>query len=163
MSEDELNEIKKIYPEWQGIKRNYTKDETGNKYGKLTVLYRGLEEGTQRHARWICKCDCGNITSVSGRHLRDGEVSSCGKCRKTEYSSGTDFYKEQRSKMTPAFREKIKQRDNYTCQKCGLSIYDEPHLLLEVDHIIPISKGGMSTEDNLITLCWQCNRLKGGN
>lgn len=67
----------------------------------------------------------------------------------------------QRALMTSKLREKIKQRDNYTCQKCGLSINDERNLLLEIDHIIPISKGGMSTEKNLQTLCWKCNRTKG--
>ncbi|GED20643.1 hypothetical protein KGI01_23840 [Kurthia gibsonii] len=63
--------------------------------------------------------------------------------------------------MTSKLREKIKERDNYTCQNCNLSINDEPNLLLEIDHIIPISKGGMSSEDNLQTLCWKCNRSKG--
>lgn len=67
----------------------------------------------------------------------------------------------QRALMTSKLREKIKERDNYTCQKCGISIDDESHLLLEIDHIIPISKGGMSTEENLQTLCWKCNRTKG--
>lgn len=67
----------------------------------------------------------------------------------------------QRALMTSKLREKIKQRDNYACQKCGLSINDEKNLLLEIDHIIPISKGGISTEENLQTLCWKCNRTKG--
>lgn len=62
--------------------------------------------------------------------------------------------------MTSKLREKIKGCDNYTCQNCNLSINDEPNLLLEIDHIIPISKGGMSSEDNLQTLCWKCNRSK---
>ena len=31
----------------------------------------------------------------------------------------------------------------------------------EIDHIIPVSKGGLTTEDNLQTLCWRCNRSKG--
>ena len=35
------------------------------------------------------------------------------------------------------------------------------NLLLEVDHIIPIIKGGLTKEDNLQTLCWKCNRSKG--
>lgn len=68
--------------------------------------------------------------------------------------------KYQRSLMTKTLRENIKQRDNYTCQCCGISIYQEPHLLLEIDHIIPVSKGGITTEDNLQTLCWKCNRSK---
>ncbi|MGL4949984.1 MAG: HNH endonuclease [Anaeroplasmataceae bacterium] len=67
----------------------------------------------------------------------------------------------QRSLMTSKLREKIKQRDKYTCQKCGLSTNQEKNLLLEIDHIMPISKGGMSTEENLQTLCWKCNRTKG--
>ncbi|MCU9808106.1 HNH endonuclease [Paraclostridium sp. AKS46] len=67
----------------------------------------------------------------------------------------------QRALMTSSLREKIKERDNYTCQKCGISTNDERNLLLEIDHIIPISKGGMSTEENLQTLCWKCNRTKG--
>lgn len=67
----------------------------------------------------------------------------------------------QRALMTPYLREKIKKRDNYTCQSCGVSINQEPHLLLEIDHIVPLSKGGLTTEDNLQTLCWKCNRTKG--
>lgn len=67
----------------------------------------------------------------------------------------------QRALMTSSLREKIKQRDKYTCKKCGLSVEDEPNLLLEIDHIIPLSKNGLTTEDNLQTLCWKCNRSKG--
>lgn len=82
-----------------------------------------------------------------------------------EYLSGIVKFRKsaagQRALMTSKLREKIKQRDNYTCQKCGLSINDERNLLLEIDHIMPISKGGMSTEENLQTLCWKCNRTKG--
>lgn len=67
----------------------------------------------------------------------------------------------QRSLMTSHLREKIKERDNYKCCSCRLGIVDEPNLLLEIDHIIPLSKGGMTTYDNLQTLCWKCNRTKG--
>lgn len=68
--------------------------------------------------------------------------------------------KYQRALMTEKLRATIKERDNYTCQKCGISIAQEPHLLLEIDHIIPISKNGKTTLDNLQTLCWKCNRSK---
>lgn len=66
----------------------------------------------------------------------------------------------QRSLMTPELRQQILRRDNWTCQRCGNSIYREPNLLLEVDHIIPISKGGKTISSNLQTLCWKCNRSK---
>ena len=67
----------------------------------------------------------------------------------------------QRALMTAKLREKIKDRDNYTCRICNLSTSDEPNLLLEIDHIIPLSKGGITSENNLQTLCWRCNRTKG--
>lgn len=66
----------------------------------------------------------------------------------------------QRALMTSKLRNAIKARDNHTCCYCSVSLANEPHLLLEVDHIIPLSKGGMSTSDNLQTLCWRCNRSK---
>ena len=77
-----------------------------------------------------------------------------------------DWIREQRNKMNRKYkngltlRQYILNRDNYTCKRCGVSKYSEPHLLLEVDHIIPVSKGGASVENNLQTLCWQCNRSK---
>ncbi|HAN21928.1 MAG: hypothetical protein DKM50_05180 [Candidatus Margulisiibacteriota bacterium] len=67
----------------------------------------------------------------------------------------------QRALMTSNLREIIKIRDNYTCKKCGLSINDEKNLLLEIDHIVPLAKGGITSENNLQTLCWKCNRSKG--
>lgn len=70
------------------------------------------------------------------------------------------FSKEQRSLMTNKLREHIKKRDNFTCRNCGNSVYLEPNLLLEIDHIMPVSKGGCTVEENLQTLCWKCNRAK---
>ncbi len=67
----------------------------------------------------------------------------------------------QRALMTASLRERIKTRDNYTCRQCKLSTNDEKNLLLEIDHVIPLSKGGITSEDNLQTLCWKCNRSKG--
>lgn len=71
------------------------------------------------------------------------------------------FAKEQRVLMTPKLRDAIKERDHYTCCNCGNSTLTEPNLLLEIDHIIPVSKGGLTEESNLQTLCWKCNRSKG--
>lgn len=67
----------------------------------------------------------------------------------------------QRALMTSNLREKIKNRDNFTCKICALSVADEKNLLLEIDHIMPLSKGGITSEENLQTLCWKCNRSKG--
>lgn len=69
----------------------------------------------------------------------------------------------QRALMTTALHREIKARDHYACARCGVSLAAEPHLLLEVDHIMPVSKGGLSVRENLQTLCWKCNRSKGAN
>ena len=67
----------------------------------------------------------------------------------------------QRALMTPKLRNYIKERDRFTCKHCGNGTEREANLLLEIDHIIPISKGGLTEETNLQTLCWKCNRSKG--
>ena len=46
-------------------------------------------------------------------------------------------------------RQQIKECDNYTYRYCGNSIHKEPNLLLEIDHIISIKKGGLTKEENL--------------
>lgn len=67
----------------------------------------------------------------------------------------------QRALMTSKLRDRIKERDRYTCKFCNLSTEVERNLLLEIDHVIPLSRGGFTTESNLQTLCWRCNRTKG--
>lgn len=59
------------------------KDETGNKYGLLTVLERVYpHQRAYKNAYWKCQCECGNITTVEGSKLRSGETKSCGCLRK---------------------------------------------------------------------------------
>lgn len=54
-------------------------DEIGNKYGLLTVIARSEEHKKKTsRAYWVCQCECGNTTVVSGSHLRKGEIQSCG-------------------------------------------------------------------------------------
>lgn len=54
-------------------------DETGKRYGKLTVIKK-IENtfNTRAGVMWQCLCDCGNIKNVIGVDLRQGLVSSCG-------------------------------------------------------------------------------------
>ncbi len=55
-------------------------------------------------------------------------------------------------------RRAVFERDNYTCQYCGCSGNEAD---LEIEHIIPISKGGNDDIRNLATACKTCNRTKG--
>lgn len=66
---------------------------------------------------------------------------------------------QERNRVTPSVRYRVIARDGGRCCLCGRSAKDG--VTLEVDHIIPISKGGTSDEENLQTLCRDCNRGKG--
>lgn len=68
------------------------------------------------------------------------------------------FVQEQRRIMTDDMRYNVLKRDGFRCCICGATAKDG--VKLEVDHIIPVSKGGKSTMDNLQTLCERCNRGK---
>lgn len=52
-------------------------DLTGQKFGRLTVIERNGSD-SDGHARWLCKCDCGNETTVTANQLKDGSTKSCG-------------------------------------------------------------------------------------
>lgn len=51
---------------------------------------------------------------------------------------------------------KVYARDNYTCRYCGITAVP-----MTVDHIICWEVGGPSTEQNLLTACRKCNKLRG--
>lgn len=57
-------------------------------------------------------------------------------------------------------RFEIFQRDKFKCQTCGASAKSDD-ARLEVDHRIPLSRGGDNSDENLWTLCFACNRGKG--
>lgn len=66
--------------------------------------------------------------------------------------------KEQRKMMTSRLRKQIAIRDNFTCRRCGKFMPD--YVGLQIDHIIPISKGGKTVPSNLQVLCSKCNLSK---
>ena len=70
----------------------------------------------------------------------------------------TKKVKNSRRRISGTTRQNVLMRDNYTCQICGATVKDGAKL--EIDHIIPYSKGGTNKENNLQVLCQQCNREK---
>jgi hypothetical protein len=73
-------------------------------------------------------------------------------------ASGPPIVSRRRARISVHRRFQIFRRDKYECQICHRT--DEP---LELDHIIPVCHGGSDECDNLQTLCWDCNRGKGGS
>lgn len=55
---------------------NWKMSEHGVPDSKLTVIQEAKSK--EGRAYWLCKCDCGNTTIVSGKNLRNGNTKSCG-------------------------------------------------------------------------------------
>lgn len=62
-----------------------------------------------------------------------------------------------RRAISKKVRFEIFWRDNFTCRYCGCK---PPDVILEVDHIEPVSLGGSCEFENLLTSCFDCNRGK---
>lgn len=60
-----------------------------------------------------------------------------------------------------AFERAISRNGEYQCACCGMT--DQSRVFFQVDHIIPMNKGGKSVSENLQILCRKCNGTKGDN
>lgn len=69
-----------------------------------------------------------------------------------------DFLSMRRQKSIKLNRTNIFKRDSNICQYCGRKIEANT---LTIDHVVPKSKGGANTWDNLTTACFKCNTKKG--
>jgi len=58
-------------------------------------------------------------------------------------------------KLPPVNRREVLRRDGYRCQYCGTNGF------LTIDHVLPRSRGGPHTWDNVVAACNACNSRKG--
>lgn len=75
-------------------------------------------------------------------------------------SSASSFGEKQRiAGRDPSLRlrYRVLKRDNFSCVQCGASPATDISVSLHIDHVVPWSKGGDTTLDNLQTLCEACN------
>ena len=111
--------------------------EHGFPNSRLKVLYRDLSKKS-RKTYWICQCECGNIKSIQGTHLREGTLS-CGCLQKETFSKITkkDLVKQKFGKLTV-----IKDTNKRTSQgnviwlckcECGNNCEVSSHELLNND------------------------------
>ncbi len=85
----------------------------GQRFGKLIVIDKSRKRAKNGTINYVCKCDCGNISTIRGDHLRSGETLSCG-CLIKKY--GTSKYVKQGqstlNKRLYKIYDKMKQRCN---------------------------------------------------
>lgn len=92
------------------------------------------------------------LKSIDSSKLIDGRRFYSGEVWKS-------IERVERAKVSNELRQEIFERDDYTCVICESTEKES----LEIDHIMPISKGGKTEPDNLQTLCHDCNVRKGND
>lgn len=117
----------------------------------LTWLAHMGEKGWDGMTPWAVRSFIECLGSRNGWDVYEGKLHA---------NRGTSADVE-RAKLTPKLRYSILQRDGYRCRACGR---DTAHgAILHIDHIHPISRGGLTEPDNLRALCQTCNQGKGAN
>ncbi len=157
-------------------------NETNKRYGRLTVIDIDQELSNSRgRMYWVCKCDCGNISSKCGESLRMGNVKSCG-CLAYElkrettkkkpyehvYNHLISSAKKCNRKCDITYDDLLKFTTKTTCHYCGTEIKWQSHTttiggiknrtrnynLDRVDNSIDY------TNDNCVVCCAICNFMK---
>lgn len=98
-----------------------------------------------------------NDTSIAAD---DAEVATAGKVVVDSPSDSATAAPVSRS-ISLSLRYRVLCRDRFRCVACGASPAKDMGVELHVDHIIPWSRGGLNVEENLRTLCFDCNLGKG--
>lgn len=96
---------------------------------------------------------------------RPGEVNSpaheTGQPQSSVGNNHRQTTHKTRREISDRLRFSILLRDGFRCQSCGRSPITCPGIELQVDHIVPWSKGGETVPENLQTKCKECNLGKG--
>ncbi len=115
--------------------------------------YDFMNEGTPKY----CSCKCRDESLKYQRRI--------GKVRRGD-SSHRKRARHYDVEYEPVKRINVFIRDRYKCQDCGIRVQKNNYLkdnAAELDHIIPMSKGGGHLYSNVQTLCRKCNIDKGNN
>jgi hypothetical protein len=133
---------------------------------KMAVCNAALEKRLGGHTRWMpvdaMMTYLFRNLEMDDKHKRDYEISAANMAG--DWFAGDDEEKKtknrthpERAKMSPKMRFFVLHRDKFQCVYCGRK---SPEVVLHVDHIQPVARGGKSDLDNLVTSCRDCNAGK---
>lgn len=121
-------------------------------------------------AEWLIETDGGlefpNFDRWLGNSAKKRILDSRRKriSRASESVGKTSEKKRTSVRIPSALRRTIEVRDSETCQYCGARKGDprepEGKVSISIDHVIPVSAGGPTSEENLVVACSSCNRRK---
>lgn len=161
-------------------------DIAGQRFGKLIAIRKHGKK--RRQITWLCRCDCGRETIVLGGQLRYGQSRSCG-CLHIEAAAKTGSKSKGKYKVTPEWlkAKKVIRSANKSGHEWDLTMENvielvmsrcyycnaEPGTFVHKDNkgsnrdsgrfngIDRIDNNSGYLQDNVVSCCWWCNRMKG--
>lgn len=124
---------------------------TNEKVLVLNATYEPLNVCTVKRAIVLMLKEKAEVVEVSGRQCHSAHATfPLPDVIKLSY-----FVKIPRGGERKISRRAVFSRDNHRCQYCG------SHTHLTIDHVIPRSRGGATSWENIVTSCAPCNAHKG--
>lgn len=128
-----------------------------NKNNQKNLGYRGMSETHYNQKLFEMEClNCGHKYLANGCDVWLRKCPACG-LAKPKRPAGSERIKRSTRAISDKLRYQVLKRDNFKCCACGASPAKDPAVELHIDHIIPWSRGGETTLQNLQTLCSRCN------
>ena len=133
-----------------------------NKNNQRNLGFAGVSETHYNQRFFTMEClDCGYIYFANGCDVWLRKCPACNTQKNSSKRDCTSQNKDLKSRSSRRISDKLRyqvlKRDNFKCKLCGASPAKDPSIELHIDHIVPWSKGGETTIDNLQTLCSRCN------
>lgn len=138
------------------LNRNYMPVNTVTVRRAFCMLLAGIAKAIDNN---YCTFDFKSWSELSAS-VHDETIGLVGKMVRVPRVILLATYDRFPSRCVRLSRINIMLRDNHKCQYCGKTLKRSQ---LSLDHVIPRSRGGTTTWENVITSCFTCNRKKGGN
>jgi len=123
----------------------------------------GMSESSSWRTVYSARCACGTEMKFTDRRYRPRTCEDCKRRRDVEYRA-----RRNDNHVPPSLRAAVIARDGRACRYCSTPVRERRHRhdsgrdTLEIDHVVPVVAGGMTTLANLVVSCFGCNRRKGG-
>lgn len=149
-NEDLFNEMERI---WQIVGQRPSRVEWERSNPKISITaYK------KRFGSWTNACEKFIEYKIGGEIFsHDFILPERPEILKEVKNNGKKYSQEKIRDVSLRLRLAVLTRDNFRCVYCGKSPATNRGTRLHIDHIIPFSKGGTSTLENLQTLCEECN------
>lgn len=120
----------------------------------FSLLYRGVARAVDENYRTFDFADWTTVSTLDSEVV--GLVSGLVRVPRVILLVSFDRVPRREVRFS---RHNIFMRDGSACQYCGAR---KARSELNLDHVVPRSRGGMTTWENIVCACLDCNRRKGG-